>query len=71
MALTLIQQLTRPFKPAAFQDNYAQTLEKIILARSKGKKPVAVKKVPEKGKILNLMDALKASLKETEKKRAA
>src|SRR5215216_3716457 len=37
MAATLINQLTKPFKPEQFKDEYAEKLLKVIAAKAKGK----------------------------------
>ena len=70
MAITLIEQLTKPFKPEIFKDEYSDKLLKVIKAKAKGKtvpfKPLKI--VHSKSK--NLMDQLKASLS-TAKKRAS
>jgi len=70
MAITLIEQLTKPFKPEIFKDEYSDKLLKVIKAKAKGKtvlfKPLKI--VHSKSK--DLMDQLKASLS-TAKKRAS
>ena len=70
MAITLIEQLTKPFKPEIFKDEYSYKLLKVIKAKAKGKtvpfKPLKI--VHSKSK--DLMDQLKASLS-TAKKRAS
>ena len=68
MAVDLIGQLTKPFDPAIFKDEYAEKLMKIIKAKAKGK-PVAYK--PMKivhSKTTDLMEQLKASLATGKKK---
>lgn len=68
MASSLIQQLTKPFKPDAFTDEYSEKLRKIIAAKSKGKK-TAYKpmQVVHTTKSEDLMEKLKASLKPAKK----
>lgn len=63
MAISLIDQLTKPFKPGAFKDDYSEKLMKIIKAKAKNKS-VAYKpmKVVHSTKTSDLMDQLKASL---------
>jgi DNA end-binding protein Ku len=62
MAVSLIDQLTRPFNPKLFKDDYAEKLLKVIKAKAKGKplpfKPLKV--VHSKSK--DLMEQLQASL---------
>ena len=68
MAATLINQLTKPFKPEQFKDEYAAKLLKVIEAKSKGKvtkfKPM---KVVHNTTTEDLMEKLKASLKPSKK----
>ena len=63
MALTLIEQLTSPFKIDKFKDTYSAELMKVIKAKAKGKtiKPVPLKVTHRKSN--DLMAQLKASLK--------
>ena len=69
MAASLISQLTKPFKPEQFKDEYAEKLLKVIEAKGKGKnatyKPM---KVVHNTATEDLMEKLKASLKSTTKK---
>lgn len=69
MAATLINQLTKPFEPEQFKDEYAEKLLKVIAAKAKGKttkfKPMKVVHTTETE---DLMAKLKASLKTTTKK---
>ncbi|MEO6070956.1 MAG: Ku protein [Chitinophagaceae bacterium] len=68
MAASLISQLTKPFKPETFKDEYAEKLMKVIEAKSKGKaeeyKPM---KVVHSTNAEDLMEKLKASLKPSKK----
>lgn len=68
MAVSLINQLTKPFNPSVFKDEYSDKLLKIIKAKAKNK-PIAYK--PMKivhSKTADLMDQLKASLGAKKKK---
>ena len=68
MAVTLIDQLTKPFNPKNFKDNYTNKLLKIIKAKSKGKSvPFKPLKIVH-SKSQDLMDQLKASLSAGKKK---
>ena|SRR5687767_3397620 len=62
MAVSLINQLTKPFDITKYKDEYSDKLMKIIKAKSKGKavpfKPMKVVHSPTK----DLMEQLKASL---------
>jgi DNA end-binding protein Ku len=68
MAISLIEQLTKPFNPKNFKDEYSDKLLKIIKAKSKGKaepfKPLKI--VHSKSK--DLMEQLQASLSSSKKK---
>lgn len=69
MAASLINQLTKPFKPEQFKDEFSEKLMKIIEAKAKGKattfKPM---KVVHNTGTEDLMQKLKASLKTSTKK---
>ena len=72
MATTLINQLTKPFDPSKFKDDYSDKLMKIIRAKSRGKKveykPIKVVQSDTK----ELIEQLKASLSgSTPKKKAS
>lgn len=71
MALALIKQLSRNFSAKEFHDTYIEDLEKIIAAKTKGKKIVAKGKIPAKTSAKNLMDTLKASLTKAARKKHA
>ncbi|MEO7769301.1 MAG: Ku protein [Ferruginibacter sp.] len=68
MAVTLIDQLTKPFNPKAFKDGYNEKLLKIIKSKAKGKsipfKPLKVVHSTSK----DLMEQLQASLSAKKKK---
>ncbi len=61
LAEKLIEQKTKPFDPAAYTDRYEEGLMEIIRAKIAGEQPVMAA-APERGKVINLMDALKKSL---------
>ncbi|MGZ3839869.1 MAG: non-homologous end joining protein Ku [Flavisolibacter sp.] len=69
MASLLIAQLTKPFKPEQFRDEFSEKLLKVIEAKAKGKSG-AVKplKVVHNSTTEDLMQKLKASLKSPTKK---
>ncbi|CCZ85683.1 MAG TPA: Ku protein [Candidatus Caccosoma faecigallinarum] len=66
LAKTLIQEMTAPFKPKQYKDEYHQKIKKAIEAKIAGKKIVAVKEKAQVP-IVDLMEALKNSLKQTKK----
>ena len=49
------------FDPSNFTDRYEEALMELVKAKIDGREPV-ISKAPEQGKVVNLMDALKASL---------
>lgn len=64
LAKQIIGNMTTPFDPTAYRDEYRERLQKAIEAKISGE---AVKKVKaaHKAKIVNLMDALRASVEGT------
>ena len=69
MASMLINQLTKPFKPEQFKDEFSEKLLKVIEAKAKGKStPVKTMKVVHTSTTEDLMQKLKASLKTPAKK---
>ncbi len=67
LALQLIEQKGGAFDPSEFTDRYQEALRDLVLAKVKGQEPV-IAKAPERGKVINLMDALRRSLDEGEGK---
>ena len=65
MAHTLIDQLTGVFEPEQYHDEYRSALERVIEAKLGSAEPVTVAPAPATGKIVDLMDALKASIEAT------
>ena len=68
MAEQLIENLTTQFDPDQYQDEYRQAVEEAIDKKIKGEEIVeAPEKQPER--VVDLMDALKASLEESGRKK--
>ncbi len=65
LATQLIESITKPFHPEEFEDNYRTALLDIVKAKAEGKEIVAPPEV-EMGKVINLMDALKTSLEQSQ-----
>ncbi len=61
LAEKLIEQKTTQFDPKKYEDRYEIALMEMIKEKLKGHKPI-VAAAPERGNVINLMDALKASL---------
>ena len=62
MAATLVDQLTRPFDPTAYSDDYRVALEGVIEAKLGSGAPVAVAAPTARGEVKDLMEALRASI---------
>lgn len=69
MAEHIIAKKTMAFDPDMFEDRYEKAVMELIKAKISGREPV-ISKAPEQGKVINLMDALRASL-EAERRPAA
>lgn len=63
LAEKLIEQKVTSFDPKAYEDRYEVALMAMIREKLKGHKPI-IAAAPERGNVINLMDALKASLGE-------
>ncbi len=62
MAVMLVDQLTRPFDPTEFRDEYRITLQDVIAAKLGSGAPVASAGPAPKGEVRDLMEALRASI---------
>jgi DNA end-binding protein Ku len=61
LAEKLIEQKVTHFDPKAYEDRYETALMEMIKEKLKGHKPI-IAAAPERGNVINLMDALTASL---------
>ena len=61
LAEKLIEQKVTHFEPEKYEDRYESALMEMIKEKLKGHKPI-IAAAPERGNVINLMDALKASL---------
>lgn len=69
LAGSLIEQMTKPFKPEVFKDEYNQKVLKAIEQKIKGNKIVKSReKAPTK--VINIMEALQKSLKPQKTRKA-
>lgn len=66
LAKELIKRKTAAFKPEKFHDHYREALEELINAKLEHREPVSVENEKPAGKVVNLMDALRKSLKDKE-----
>lgn len=72
LALNVIEERTVPWDKSLLGDRVQQELLDLIKAKQQGKKPpkAKVEKAPAEGNVINIMDALKASIrKETKSKK--
>lgn len=61
IALKIIEQRAKPFDPAQFVDRYEEALKALIEQKKKGHKAVSAEE-PEDTNVVDLMEALRASL---------
>jgi DNA end-binding protein Ku len=66
LAEALIKQKETTFDPKNYEDRYEVALMAMIREKLKGHKPI-IAAAPERGNVINLMDALKASLSQQAK----
>jgi DNA end-binding protein Ku len=72
MARQLIQQLSADFNPEEFRDEYRTRLEQLVEQKVEGQEiTVAAEQEEEPTKVVDLMEALKASVEEAKKKSPA
>jgi len=64
MAISLIKKQTKKFDPSDYTDTYREKLEKMIKAKSAGKKLPEVKETKPSAKVTDLMSLLKESLED-------
>ena len=70
LALSLIGQLTTKFDPGKYKDTYVDDLKKVIEEKAQGKEPKPAAKEAKPGKVIDMMELLKQSLKEKRKEAA-
>jgi DNA end-binding protein Ku len=71
MARQLIQQLASEFNPEEFADEYRAKLEELVQAKVEGAEvTIAAEPEAEPTKVVDLMEALKASVEEAKKRKA-
>ena len=73
VATTLIERKTAPFDATSYSDSYAQALRQLLEAKQKNRKTPRVSvagegEAPKGDNVVDLMAALKESVKTTEKK---
>ncbi|HEV3474839.1 MAG TPA: Ku protein [Actinomycetota bacterium] len=66
MAQSLIENLTEPFKPDAYRDEYREALLEVVEKKVAGEE-IEYIEAPEPAKVVDLMEALKQSVEDTKK----
>jgi DNA end-binding protein Ku len=67
MAVSLIENLSNTFDPERYEDDYQQALKKVIKAKVEGA-PLPEAPTEKGGKVVDPMEALRASIEQTKKK---
>ena len=70
MAIQLVENLTAPFEPSKYHDEYREELLKIVRAKVEGKDIVEAEPVQQQDNIIDLMEKLKKSVELTQKQPA-
>ncbi|NBO17748.1 MAG: Ku protein [Proteobacteria bacterium] len=65
LAKELIRRKTAPFRPEKFHDHYREALQELINAKLEDREPRDIIEEKPAGKVINLMDALRKSLKDS------
>lgn len=71
MAKALINSMDTPFNPAAYKNEYQMKLRELIEKKIHGQEIVAAQPEQAAGNVINLMDALKASVEQQKKGKGA
>lgn len=67
MAKILINSMDTPFDAAKYKDEYQTKLHELIETKISGKEVVSATQAEDNGKVIDLMDALKASVEKAKK----
>lgn len=70
MAVSLIENLSTDFDPSKYHNQYRQALWEMIEAKIAGQEITSPEPMPDTGKVVDLMEALKASIQLAEKNRS-
>jgi DNA end-binding protein Ku len=71
MAITLIESLADDFDPSRYSDEYKEALMQVVNAKIEGRQVVEVAEPDEAPKVMDLMEALRASVEAAKAKRGA
>jgi len=63
IAKQIIAQQAGPFDPEDFRDRYEDAVRELVESKAGGAAPKREAEAPEEGNVINLMDALRRSLK--------
>lgn len=67
LAVNLLQSLEAAFDPGKYKDTYRENLRNMIEAKIKGQEVVEVSAGPQKAPVIDILEALKASLAQSKK----
>jgi DNA end-binding protein Ku len=70
MAKALIESLADSFDPSRYKDEYREAVMKVVQAKMEGE-VIEAPEAPQPGKVMDLMEALRASVEAAKKSRAA
>jgi len=70
LAEQLIETLSEDFNPAQYHDTFQQRLRDLVVAKQKGK-TLTEQPAPQKAQVIDMMEALKKSLQETQRSGAS
>ena len=71
MAHSLVDMLTAEFEPGQYHDEYREALLALIERKVNGEAAISAPPITHQGKVVDLMEALRASIAEAKKERAA
>lgn len=69
MAKTLVESLSDSFEPERYHDDYREALMKVVQAKIEGEELVAAPETEGPAKVMDLMEALRASVDAAKKSR--
>src|SRR3954454_13594713 len=70
LAKHIVEQKSGHFEPKRFEDHYEAALQELLDKKQKGM-PITAQKLAKPANVINLMDALKASLSDSSRSTAA
>ena len=71
LAKQIIESLTTDWDPSRYHDTYTEELEQLIKDKAKGKQVTVEPEAEQEAKVLDLMEALRASVEEHKTRRSA